>query len=324
MVGRRDPHVEGWIYSGWIYQIQLAAARAHDPALVAEGRPDPVDGDGRERQTQAHRELAGLERPALEASLDPGWIADARAVGAFIGSSGHRIPMGARPLRTLGAEVFYVDILMADLWHLERMAALEVARQDLIETGAWGHGLESDAAAGLYEHMRVRYSRAFQTVGGAQITEQEGELLWGSSAQAIRGAHAASVAAMSPTEVHDHWQMHAFAEARLRIPGYLREDPETGEVLWQHLTEPPAPATFIAHATHARAIHLSGSAASPSPLLPGIGVDPATAADPMVGTAVDAALPGNTGTSWEPDHDGQPPPPPLERSAGTDLDAGWS
>lgn len=315
MAALRDQHAQGWTYSGWMYRIQLAAARAHDPGPVSEGEAD-------ERTQRRQVALAETETQALEVGLDPGWIADARAVGAFIGAGGHRIPAGVRPQRTLGAEVFCVDILLADLWHLEQMAALEAASQDLVETGLWEYGPAPDTTDALYEHMDLRYSRAFHAVIGAQITESEGQQLWGPAAQRIRDAHAASVAAMSPTEVHDHWQMHAVAQARLRVPN-LPTDPDTGKLVWQLLTEPPAPATMIAAAAHARAVHLSGNAAPP-PVIADIGVDPATAADPVIGPAVDAALPGNTGTRWEPDHGGQPPPQSPDRSVGADLDAGWS
>ncbi|MFI8974173.1 hypothetical protein ACIGO9_14900 [Nocardia asteroides] len=217
--------------------------RAPDHSLSLPGNWKVLSGQER---------LAAAEESARRAGADQGWVRDARTVGTLRADGRGGPVVRHSPHRSLGLEVLLVDMLDRDLWLLERMAALHVGRDERITAGRWQAGTDPDREELLIEHLHVRYSRAAHIVLSVQITPAEGELLWGSGAEDLRRDHARVVEAMSEAELSSQWRAFADDPARLRTRGYVREDPETGRLLFYPLTEPPGPQALIAAATEAQ------------------------------------------------------------------------
>ncbi|MFC9871698.1 hypothetical protein [Nocardia salmonicida] len=254
MTSGRDLHQEPAQWSDWMHRIQNLAAdvsRFHESGTMLIGESDPADPPRQVRQ-QANRLDAALddaEQQARAAGLDLTWIHDARTVGSQQGASPHPGAVRRVPMRELGIERFFLDLLDLDLWQLERMAALDMA---LPVRAAAGHGVITGDSArdlALFERMHVRYSRASSLVAAVQLTPEEGDRMWRAGAELMRRMHAAAIDQMSDVQLLGQWQEYADADARLRMPPNCSQDPDTGKVfLADSLTEPPSPRQMIARA----------------------------------------------------------------------------
>lgn len=253
MTSGRDLHQEPAQWSDWMHRIQNLAAdvsRFHESGTMLIGEADPADPPRQVRQ-QADRLDAALddaEQQARAAGLDLTWIHDARTVGSQQGASPHPSAVRRVPLRELGIERFFLDLLDLDLWQLERMAALDSAVHLRVAARHGGIAVESARTSALLEHMHVRFSRASSLVVGAQITSEEGERMWGAGADAMRRMHATATDQMSDAQLLEQWQEYADADARLRMPLYRRQDPDTGKFVEDSLTDLPSPQRMISRA----------------------------------------------------------------------------
>ncbi|MFD3427488.1 hypothetical protein [Nocardia fluminea] len=298
-----------------MHRIQNLAAdvsRFHgSPTLVIADTDvtDPLRQAWQEQADPLHAALTAAEEQARAAGVDLTWIDDARTVGSHQGTDPQTGAVRRVPLRELGIERFFLDLLDLDLWQLERMAALDTA---LPVRASAAHGvLTGDSARdlALFEHMHVRFSRASSLVAAVQLTPEEGERMWGTGAEPMRRMHAAAIDQMSDLQLLEQWQEYADADARLRMPPYRRQDPDTGKFLAGSLTEPPSPRQMIARA--ALMLYCRDPEGADHPGVPQSSVSAAAAhrldAAEAIGAAVDATN-TDTGAVWAPDPGSEPDP----------------
>ncbi|MFD4351549.1 hypothetical protein ACFWPX_03270 [Nocardia sp. NPDC058518] len=262
-------------------------------------------------------DLANTEHDARAAGVDLTWIHDARTVGSHQGASSQPGQVRRVPVRELGIERFFLDLLDLDLWQVERMAALDVALHDRAATGHGAIAVDSARESALLEHMLVRFSRASSLVAAVQITPDEGERMWGTGADAMRRMHATATDLMSDTQLLGQWQEYADADARLRTTLYLRQDPDTGKFLEDGLTGLPTP-----HGMIARVGVIFDARAAEGTEYPGTVQPPPTAAAghqppaaDAIGSAVEATSTDTQG-DWAPDPRPDPDPPIPGRQPG--------
>lgn len=189
-------------------------------------------------------------------------------------------------------------MLELDLWTLERMAGLEAARMDRIETGKWTFDHDPIAVAQFADNMTALHTRVTVLAAAAQLTPAEGESLWGPSVEGIRRVHAVTFAAYSEQDLAQAWNGYARADPALAVPPYVPQGPDVGAAL----VEPPTPRTMLADATSALRSQLVDTAirqADPTEL---------AAESTAITAVVDAALGEDNAWSWEPDPDPVPGP----------------
>ncbi|APE37181.1 hypothetical protein BOX37_28270 [Nocardia mangyaensis] len=270
---------------------------------------DPLRQRWQEQIDRPHAALTAAQEQARAAGVDPTWIEDARTVGSHQGADPQTGAVRRVPVRELDIERFFLDLLDLDLWQLERMAALDMA---LPVRAAAGHGvITGDSARDLavFEHMHVRFSRASSLVAAVQLTPEEGDRMWGAGAEPMRRMHAAAIDQMSDVQLLGQWHEYADADARLRIPPYRRQDPDTGKFLAGSLTEPPSPRQMIARA--ALMLFSRDFEGADHPGVPQSSASAAAAhrlhAAEAIGAAVDATN-TDTGAVWAPDPGSDPDP----------------
>ncbi|MFJ2834236.1 hypothetical protein ACIO52_02620 [Nocardia sp. NPDC087230] len=196
---------------------------------------------------------ADMRSDALADGADPGWIEDACLFGIQVGIDPGPPGWRHRPARQHSTEVFFVDLLHLDLWHLERTAALQLAYEKRVRFRSGDARADLERERALSDRTDLRRRRVSGVVAGARITVQEGEELWGTGAEWMRRMHAGAVNRMSEDELAEMWNAYADAHVPLLWPPYLLTDPDTGKPLRPNLTEPPSTEKMIAQAAAASA-----------------------------------------------------------------------
>lgn len=261
---------------------------------------DGISGD-REQVWNDRRELVEAQREqaeyaALLGGVDPDWVHHARELG-LRGATPARAVVRQHPARADAAQEFYLDMLGLDLWQLERMASLEAARLDRINTGRWTFGPDPIGAARFAENMHALHTRATVLAAAAQLTPTEGENLWGASVEGIRRVHAVSIEAYDELTLAQEWNRYARADPELLVPPYVPRDPQTGQPTETGVVVPPAPHQMLADATSALRAEFVDTALRS-------GEASGLAAESTAITAVvDAALRDDHELRWEPDSD---------------------
>ncbi|MFI5501042.1 hypothetical protein ACIA5E_18445 [Nocardia asteroides] len=227
------------------------------PVVRAEtGGGQRVHQAWRARMRRFDEHVAGVQMRALGDGVDLCWIEDARALGVQIALDPGRRVVRGRPGREAAVEVFFVDLLCHDVWHLERIAALDAARRERITAEQYLAGTDWRRERDLAERVVQRQGRAQRVVAGARITVAEGERLWGSGADAIRGMHAHACSLMNVHQLLALWRGYADARTPLRLPPYLPAvDSANAPPVWVEPSELHTPARMIDDATPASTTH---------------------------------------------------------------------
>ncbi|MFI8974174.1 hypothetical protein ACIGO9_14905 [Nocardia asteroides] len=262
---------------------------------VSEAGPDMFE-DGisadREKVWRDRLELVNAEREhaeyaALLGGVNPDWVNHARDLG-YRGEEGPaRTVVRQHPERADGAQEFYLDMLGLDLWQLERMASLEAARLDRIETGRWSFGRDPLGAARFAENMHALHARASVLAAAARLTSHEGENLWGASVAGIRRVHTVSIQAYDDLALAQEWNRYARADPEPVVPLYVAPTTTAGGAV------PPTPHQMLTDARTALRTEIIDAAirsAEPS--------DPA-AESTAITAVVDAALREDHQLMWE-------------------------
>ncbi|MFD3706155.1 hypothetical protein ACFWUP_23700 [Nocardia sp. NPDC058658] len=282
----------------WLRRIQYLAGehqRIHDagPALFdGSGSTDPPEQLWRQRLHQLETDLDATQRDAIVDGVDPGWAEDARVLGA---RGPHRYGTRQHPDHAAGYQEFYVDMLEVELWHLECMAGLHVARDDRIRTGHWMFGEDPDTERCFVEQMTARWTQVAAFAAAAQITHSEGQHLWGSSIDGLRRVQAVTICAMTDQQLAEQW--YAYATPAQRLHPYLQTDTHTAHLLLDGPAVPPSPQQMIADAATALR-----SQNGRSQLNPGVSPDLASESTAIAAT-LDAALGDTSEQVWETDTD---------------------
>ncbi|WP_280493034.1 hypothetical protein [Nocardia asiatica] len=266
---------------------------------------DALDDGGPEAAWQQHLEaLDGererLEQTALSAGVDPGLIADAAALGQQ--RTRPRVDAVTRelssPARDDAATGFYVDMLMVDLWRLERMAALAAARNERIATGRYSFGADPVTEARFASNMDLYHQRVTALASAARITAAEAEELWGSSAESARRHHAIHLHGSDELALVQEWNSYARPTNELASPPYIPLEPDAATVTPDTAVLLPSPQQMIAAA--------EASLRSQSRDTELVGPDTGTTALSAISAAVDDA----------------PPATPTTTAPGSDIDLG--
>lgn len=294
-------------------RIQALATEQHGVAaagpemFVDSGGVDPPQLVWQQRLDHLEEERVEAEHEALLAGVDRGWIDDARELGARARTAPDRAVTRQHPDRATGAQEFYLGMLEIDLWHMERMAALDAERTDRIATGRWSFDDPPQAQHQFYANMFRHYQRVTVLAAAAQITRHEGELLWGANVEGIRRAHTAAIGHLDETALAAAWNSYAVADPMLRVPPYVPTE-AAGAPSASTLAVPPTPRQMLLDANAAlRSEFVAASLAAADPVEPtGNGV--------TITTAVDAALRGDLELVWDVDTDSPP-----QREAGIEV-----
>lgn len=252
---------------------------------------DAVDDGGPEAAWQQHLEaLDGererLEQTALSAGVDPELIADAAALGRQ--RTRPRVDAATRelssPARDDAATGFYVDMLVVDLWRLERMAAIAAARSERIATGRYSFGTDPLTEARFAANMDLYHQRVTALATAAHITPTEAEELWGSGAEPVRRQHAIHLDGYDELTLIQEWKTHARPTRELASPPYIPPDPAVGDPTAEPSARPPTPQQMISAAEASRRSEFLDTALA--------GTDTGTTALGAISAAIDS-LPAN-------------------------------
>ncbi|MFD3510082.1 hypothetical protein [Nocardia sp. NPDC058666] len=273
---------------------------------------DGISGDRntvwRQRLDQLEIQREQAEDAALLSGVDPGWVADARELGRRASRGPELAVVRQHPGNATGVQEFYVDMLEVDLWHLERMASLEAARRDRIDSGRWSFGADPISSRHFGQNMAARHHRASVLAAAAQLSPSEGENLWGSAVEGIRRVHAVAIEAADELSVVAEWNAYARSDPGLRVPPYVPSDPFSGAPTDAAIVVPRSPQQMIADATSALRAQFADSMYSHT--------EPDLAAESTAITrVVDAALPSGNDLAWEPETD-----PVTMRITGFEVD----
>ncbi|AVH20320.1 hypothetical protein C5B73_01385 [Nocardia cyriacigeorgica] len=260
-------------------RTRLATAEYHsgpnatiDPELSAE-RARTLDG------LEAAIEVA--EQTAITAGVPPDWVADARELGRRNVTPPVPGPVRQMPERAEGVDEFYLDMLTLDLWHLERMAALEAARRDRMRTGRWSYRQDDATTQQFLDNMRLRCERISALAAAANITPAEADALWGSGGGSERRRQADSLRDYGELELARNWYGYARATSELAIPPYI----PTASTAAPADLAPPTPQQMIGAAIDSQRTAFIAAAIDAQP--GGIGGAP-------IDAAVTASLPERT------------------------------
>lgn len=301
-----------------LLRVRLLAAE-HSRVLAAGWENfEAIDGDAR-TAWQAH--LDGLEaqreqteQTALTAGVEPAWIADARELG--IRSTHPPAQLSARqtPLRDNAAQDFYMDMMMLDLWHLERMAGVEAVRADRIATGRWSFGANPIAARQFVQNMHLRHQRVIALAHAAEITATEAEHLWGPDAEGTGRGHVIVASSYDELSLAKEWNSYAAPSRELAIPPYIPDIPDGSAAPTAHAVAPPTPQQMITAASASLRAEFVDAALHRDTVLE------LETAPTVISAAVNAALP-SPDTTWahEPDPTVDAPAPDPSLDLDPDL-----
>ncbi|WP_280503274.1 hypothetical protein [Nocardia farcinica] len=303
MTTPNDPHesMEQWQLRTLLTIGHLAAEHARILDAGWTGF-DAVDDGGPEAAWQHHLEaLDGererLEQTALSAGVDPGLIADAAALGQQ--RSRPRVDAATRelssPARDDAAAGFYVDMLVVDLWRLERMAAVAAARNERIATGRYSFGADPLAESRFAANMDLYHQRVTALATAARITVAEAEELWGSGAEPVRRQHAIGLHGGDELALIQEWNSYARPTTELASPPYIPPNPAAGAPSSDMPVHPPIPQQMIAAAEASIRSEIGDTALA--------GPDTGTTALSAISAAVDDALPVTPTTAPSSDTD---------------------
>ncbi|GGN66066.1 hypothetical protein [Nocardia rhizosphaerihabitans] len=215
------------------------------PQMFEDGISADQEKVWRDRLDLVNTEREHAEYAALLGGVNPDWVVQARELGYRSDSTPARTVLRQHPERADSAQEFYLDMLGLDLWQLERMASLEAARLDRINTGRWSFGRDPIGAARFGENMTALHARASVLAAAAQLTPTEGENLWGASVDGIRRVHAVSIQAYDDLALAQEWNRYARADPEPTVPLYVPPNTSAGAAV------PPAPHQMLADATSA-------------------------------------------------------------------------
>lgn len=238
MIGEWDPDAAPARWASWSH----AVSEMFDVALQVRD-VGPESESSRQlwiaRVADFDDLAADMRSDALADGADPGLVEDACLFGIQVGIDPGPPDWRPRPARQHPTEVFFVDLLHLDLWHLERTAALQLAYEKRVRCRSGDARADLDREQALSDRTDLRRRRVSGVVAGARITAQEGEELWGTGAEWMRRMHAGAVNRMSEAELVEMWTAYADVRTPLLWPPYLLTDPDTGKPLRPNLTEPP-------------------------------------------------------------------------------------
>ncbi|MGW5440555.1 hypothetical protein [Nocardia asteroides] len=263
-----------------------------------------------QRLDNLEAERGTAEREALLAGVDQGWIEDARELGFRSASAPERTAVRQHPDRATGAQEFFLEMLEVDLWHLERMAAMDAARTARLVTGRWSLTDDPVTQRQFYDNMRLRHQRLAVLAAAAQVTEIEGQRLWGAAVEGIRRVHTVAIAALDEATLAREWNGYAAADPGLRVPPYVPRDPSTGAPSSAQLALPPSPPEMVTAAWSALRAQFVETALDRAA---------STTEAAAIAASVDAALGPCGELGWEPELGPQPDATP-NRDRGHSMD----
>ncbi|MFD4429810.1 hypothetical protein [Nocardia sp. NPDC058497] len=284
-------------------RIQVLAAEqrqieAAGPSMFLDsGGVDPPKEVWQQRLDNLEAERGAAEREALLAGVDQGWIEDARELGFRSATAPERAAVRQHPDRATGSQEFFLEMLEVDLWHLERMAAMDADRTHRLATGRWSFTDDPATQRQFYENMHMRQQRVQILAAAAQVTATEGQQLWGASVEGIRRVHTVAIAALDDATLAREWNGYAAADPGLRVPPYVPQDPITGAPTSPPLAMPPPPSAMITtarSALHAQFVETALDRAA------------STTEAAAIAASVDAALGPRSELGWEPERGPQP------------------
>lgn len=280
-------------------RVEKAGEKVFDRPEV-DGSPHQAWRDRLEELT-TQREQA--EHAAWTAGVPLRWIAAARELGATGRVSAAKLPAPDMPARDNQIQEWCLDMLSADLWHMQHMAALAAAHADRVATGRWPHP-PNPAAEGRFSANMIALHRRINALSeAAALTRDEGAHLW--SSLDVHRWHAATVTGLTDRELSDTWHRWAASDPA-GIPPYLPVRPARAAD-W---ARPPTPQQMVDRAT--LMMHNEFS----DPALEHLAPDGTGA---QIGTVVDAMMPEGNGTEWDADPEPTattPVPPGTEHGIG--------
>ncbi|MGY1960866.1 hypothetical protein [Nocardia gipuzkoensis] len=268
--------------------------------LLRRGYPTYTAGNGSEFEIQSWRSgLRVLDAVRSEAEIHarsvevpPEWIEAARLLGRQGVRWAERDPAPPRPPRGPEARRAWVlSTLADDVWQLEHMAALTVARRARLAAQGIHSEPEPVVASQFQNNMTAVWQRACELAGTVDLLDIERRQLWGRSARGWGVLLAATVHTYDTDTLEEQWRTHAWPgierEARDVVDNIRDSIDRSRDRVLDGGSLPPQPQQLIQHAMH----HLWHSG------IAGDGVALATRAEPD-DAAVIAALPHELELSW--------------------------
>ncbi|WP_157124332.1 hypothetical protein [Nocardia pseudovaccinii] len=210
---------------------------------------DGYDGPDPQLEWTTHLEALiaereALEQQALQAGVSPDWIADVRELGSRPVTVSQEVQLPSASSEVRG---FWFDMMAPDLWNLERMAYLAAAYQDRVATGRATFEISPIQARHFERNMGVHHQRATAFAHMAQVSEAEGEQLWGIGRAGWLKLHNSYISAQDETGLHNELRGYMSADPGLPVPAYVAVD-DDGQPIPQADSVPPAPEQMIADA----------------------------------------------------------------------------
>ncbi|MGW6332181.1 hypothetical protein [Nocardia rhamnosiphila] len=245
------------------------------------------------------------EQVAVTAGVHPSDVDDARQRGLIGLAPPQQPPLREGIDRTGQMQEFYLDMLGLDLWHLERMASLQVTRAHRAALGH--HELHSGPMAlrAFGDNMAIRSQRVTALAHTLQVAQTEAAALWGPGATSMRYWHAAAHQHASDLDLAAEWHTYSRPTAELATPPYV-PDLEGAALGFT----PPTPELMIDAATatlHAEILH---TATAP--------IVVAGRGHAAITEAIDAASPGEETWIVDPTETGPETVGPNPGDFGTD------
>lgn len=307
---RPVPDRVGAWQAGMLRRIQRLAAEHARIEKAGEqifDRPE-IDGTPTEAWRTRLDELAAQREHAEHAAWTAGvplrWIAAARELGATGAVTRDKIPAPDMPARDNPLQQWCLDMLGADLWQMQQMAALSAAHADRVAASRWPYPVNPAATDRFSANMKALHERITAVSEAAALTSDEGAQLW--SSMDVHRWHAATVSGLTDHELATAWHRWAAADP-VGKPPYLPERPTDASAEW---ARPPLPQQMVAQASLMMRTEFS------DPAVEHLAPDGGGA---RIGAAVEAMTAEGSGSEWDADPDptaSTPVPPGPEPGLG--------